>query len=99
MKKYIGEFIGTFILILVVMTTQNWLLIGVTLGLIILIGEQFYKTSFNPASSIAHYANNDITITDFFVYIIIEIIASITAYMVYKTYIKKQTNTNNKKNK
>ena len=88
---------GTFILILVILVTQNAILIGLTLILILLIGEQFYKTSFNPASSIAHYANNDITITDFFVYIIIEIIASIIAYMVYKIYIKKQTNTNNKK--
>jgi glycerol uptake facilitator-like aquaporin len=97
MNKYIGEFIGTFILILVVIVTQNWILIGITLGLIILIGQQFYKTSFNPASSIAHYANNDITLTDLFIYITIEIVASVTAYMVYKTYIKKENKNNKKK--
>jgi glycerol uptake facilitator-like aquaporin len=84
MFPYIAEFIGTFILILVILTTHNWLIISITGACIILIGSKYYTISLNPAISIAHYANNSINIIDLLVYIFAEIVGAITAFMVYK---------------
>ena len=97
MIQYIGEFIGTFILILVVIISKNWLFIGITLGTIILVGNNFYKVSFNPVVALAHYVNNEITLFDLCLYILIEVIATIAAYMIYKTYIKNIKNIKNNK--
>jgi glycerol uptake facilitator-like aquaporin len=92
MIKYLGEFIGTFILVLVIIYLKKWYLIGLTLGLLILIGHNIYITSFNPAISVAHYAHGLINLKDLILYITMEISGALLAVYSYNYFYK-----NNKK--
>ena len=47
--KYLVEFIGTAIFLYVIIGTGNWLAIGLTLGIVILIGGPISGGNFNPA--------------------------------------------------
>jgi glycerol uptake facilitator-like aquaporin len=57
---FLLEFLGTFILVYVVFTTGNYLAIGATLAVLILLTINYSVSSFNPAISIASYYNNKI---------------------------------------
>lgn len=97
MIKYLGEFIGTFLLVLSIIYLKKWYLIGLTLALLILIGHNIYITSFNPAISVAHYAHGLIKWQELLIYIIMEILGALLAVNVYNFFNK--NNKNNKDNK
>jgi glycerol uptake facilitator-like aquaporin len=84
MYQYLSEFIGTFLLIYVLLKTGHWFFISLTGLLLIIIGSNFYPISLNPSIAIAHYANNKISLLDLTFYIVAEILGTIAAFMVYK---------------
>jgi glycerol uptake facilitator-like aquaporin len=88
MFEYISEFIGTFILVLVMFTTKNWLIIGITVAILLFIAKQFYNASFNPITMIAYFINNDISLLDLYLFIFAEIMGSLAGIMCYKLFIK-----------
>ena len=105
MYQYLCEFIGTFILIYILLKTGHWILISLTGLILIIIGSNFYPISLNPSIAIAHYANNKISLLDLTFYIVAEILGTIAALMVYKyckspnifTYSCKTVNNKNNK--
>lgn len=82
LKKCIGEFLGTFLLVFVVLTTHNFLAIGTALAL----GVFLFKGSYNPAVSLALFLNKEISSKDIVAYIGVEIIAAIAAYHISKSF-------------
>lgn len=92
MKDIIVEFLGTFILIIVILLSGQPFTIGLTLALIIYIGS-FIRTSkdfgsnFNPAVSFTNYLLGNLTHMEFALYVLSQLLAGLCAYIVYKHYI------------
>jgi glycerol uptake facilitator-like aquaporin len=84
MYQYLCEFIGTFILIYILLKTGHWFIISFTSILLFTIGSNYYPISLNPAITIAHYASNKISLFDLTLYIIAELLGAIAAFMVFK---------------
>ena len=89
MIKYIVEFIGTLLLVLVILATGNWIAIGAILGIDVLIGGPISGGAFNPAVAIALNNADKLSNCDLLIYIIVEILGGVTALLVYNQYIKK----------
>jgi aquaporin Z len=89
MIKYIVEFIGTLLLVFVILATGNWIAIGAILGIGVLIGGPISGGAYNPAVAIALNNADKLSNCDLLIYIIVEILGGVTALLVYNQYIKK----------
>jgi len=88
MQKYLVEFLGTMFLMFVILTTGNWLAIGAALGIDVLLGGKISGGAFNPAVAIGMFANGSLAQNDLLIYIIVEILGALAAYLVYKKFVK-----------
>jgi len=81
---FLLEFLGTFILVYVVFTTGNYLAIGATLALLILLVLPYSVSCFNPAISIALYYNNKINKERLLIILIAEILGGLLTIPLLK---------------
>jgi aquaporin Z len=88
MNKYIVEFLGTFLLMFVILTTGNYLAIGAALALGVLLGGSISGGSFNPAVTVSLLAAGKISASDVIPYIIVEIAGGLAGFQLYKMLIK-----------
>ena len=88
LQKYLIEFLGTLFLMYVILLTQNWLAIGFGLAIPGLLGGSISGGAFNPAVAISLYAAGKIPKTDLMPYIIVEILGALTAFYLYKNFVK-----------
>ena len=89
MNKYLVEFLGTTLLMFVILTTGNYLAIGAALAVIVLLGGSISGGSYNPAVSISLYAAGKLSKNDLIPYIIVEILGGLAAFGIYSKFIKK----------
>lgn len=89
MLEYIFEFFAVFIIVLVLLTTRHWLLIGSTIALFLLIGSKFYHPSFNPIGVLANYLNGDISLSELVLFISAETLGSVAGAIFYIMFLKK----------
>jgi aquaporin Z len=89
MQKYLVEFLGTMFLMFVILTTGNWLAIGAALGIDVLLGGKISGGAFNPAVAVGMFANGTLAQNDLIIYIIVEILGALAAYLVYKNFVEK----------
>lgn len=87
------EFLGTFLLVAVVLTKGRALAIGIMLIAIIYFGTNYSKCSYNPAVSAGLFGRGDINGKELTVYIIAEILGGIAAWHWYNLSQQKQTTT------
>lgn len=87
MKKYLTEFIGTFLLVLTaVLTTQQpalapmapWAIAGIYLGMIF-AGGQVSGAHYNPALTLVAWMSRKISRTDVIYYLVAQMIAALLA--------------------
>lgn len=88
MNKYFAEFIGTFLLVSVILNfpSENpifGLAVGLTLAVAIFMAGKYSGGHFNPAVSIAKYINGDISSTDVILYPLSQIIGGLVAYLLH----------------
>ena len=88
MNKYFAEFIGTFVLVSVILNfpSENpvfGLAVGLALAVAIFMAGKFSGGHFNPAVSIAKYINGDISSTDVILYPLSQIIGGLVAYLLH----------------
>ena len=84
MKKYLTEFIGTLFLVLIIGLTQNPLAIGFGLTVLVYMGAHISGAHYNPAVSLAMLIKKEIDTSDFFKYLISQILgAFLAAYLVF----------------
>jgi len=88
MNKYIVEFLGTFLLMFVILTTGNYLAIGAALALGVLLGGSISGGSFNPAVTVSLLAAGKISANDVIPYIIVEIAGGLAGFQLYKMLSK-----------
>lgn len=88
MNKYLVEFLGTMLLMFVVLTTGNWLAIGIALSIAILLGGAISGGAFNPAVALSLYYAGKLSKSDVMPYIIVEILGGLSAVYLYVQYVK-----------
>uniref|UniRef100_A0A6C0EQ28 Major intrinsic protein n=1 Tax=viral metagenome TaxID=1070528 RepID=A0A6C0EQ28_9ZZZZ len=84
LNKYLVEFLGTMFLMFVILSTGNWLAIGLALAVGVLLGGSISGGSFNPAVTISLYAAGKLAKPDVIPYIIVEILGALAAVYAYK---------------
>lgn len=92
MNKYIIEFLGTSILMLTILLTGNWLMIGGVLSLCILIGGPISKGVFNPAVAASLVLAGKLPMNELLPYSIVETLGALFAFLIYKQIIQFQKN-------
>jgi len=85
-NKYLVEFLGTLLLIYVVLATGNPLAIGAATALIILIAGPVSDGHLNPAISVAMASAGKIEVTELLPYIIAQVLGGLVALELYKRY-------------
>uniref|UniRef100_A0A6C0AZT9 Major intrinsic protein n=1 Tax=viral metagenome TaxID=1070528 RepID=A0A6C0AZT9_9ZZZZ len=84
MHKYIVEFLGTMLLMFVILSTGNYLAIGAALALAVLLGGAISGGCFNPAVTIGALAAGKIASNDVIPYIVVQIAGALAAFQLYK---------------
>ncbi len=79
MKKYLTEFIGTFFLVLIIGLSQNPLAIGFGLTVLVYMGAHISGAHYNPAVSFAMLLRKEINNSDFFKYLLSQILGAFAA--------------------
>jgi len=78
----ITEFLGTFLFIVVIIITGNWIAIGASLAVIGYSIQNISGGHVNPAVSIAMYLKGSLKGGELITYIIAQIVAAISAVYV-----------------
>ncbi len=86
MYKYLAEFAGSFLIMLVTFVTGNYLAIGATMALIVLALGTISGAAVNPAVAIGYYAAGKISKNVLLPYIIAQIFGALMAFEVYKRF-------------
>ena len=79
MKKYLTEFIGTFFLVLIIGLSQNPIAIGFGLTVLVYMGAHVSGAHYNPAVSFAMLLRKEINSSDFFKYLLSQILGAFAA--------------------
>ena len=88
MLKLIVEFLGTMLLSFVIFSSGgNYVAIGVTVAIIILLGGPISGAAYNPAVAIALFYAKKLSVTDLVPYIIAEIAGGVAGYEVFKMLV------------
>ena len=88
MLKLIVEFLGTMLLSFVIFSSGgNYVAIGVTVAIIVLLGGPISGAAYNPAVAIALFYAKKLSVTDLVPYIIAEIAGGVAGYEVFKMLV------------
>ena len=79
MKKYLTEFVGTFFLVLIIGLSQNPIAIGFGLTVLVYMGAHVSGAHYNPAVSFAMLLRKEINSSDFFKYLLSQILGAFAA--------------------
>jgi len=84
MNKYVVEFLGTFLLSVVVFSTSNYLAHGAALAIAVLLGGAISGGIFNPAIATGMMVANRITQRDYILYMIVEVLGALAGFVLVK---------------
>ena len=84
LNKCIVEFIGTFILLYVIIATGNPYAIGLILTCVILAGGKISGGNFNPAVSVMMVLANKLHVNEMALYIFSQLMGALCAFQLYK---------------
>jgi glycerol uptake facilitator-like aquaporin len=83
MNKLFIEFIGTLFLVYIILTTGNYLAIGSSLAIIILLGNKISGAHFNPAVTLALASMGKLKKNDVIHYILSQLAGGLAAVKLY----------------
>jgi hypothetical protein len=84
---YLAEFLGTvFFSFMVFFSLHNYLVIGLTLSFLILINS---KGAYNPGIAFMSYNTGKLSLIEFIIYVILELLGFYTGYEIYKRFVSK----------
>ncbi len=89
MNKYLVEFLGTLLLVFVILATGNYLAVGAALTIAVLLGGAISGGAFNPAVAIVLLVSGKIPSKDIIPYIVAEIAGALAAFQLVKLVLKK----------
>ena len=79
MVPLFAEFLGTFALLLSIIFTGNWLMIGLTLALVVYAIGGISGGHVNPAVSFAMYMKGTLSMTEFLQYSVVQLLGAFAA--------------------
>ena len=82
--EFLTEMIGTAIFLSVIIFTGNAILIGLTLTIVIYIGQKYSNAHFNPAVNFMMLIGNKISTKQFITQTIAQILGAFLAVLLYK---------------
>lgn len=85
MLTFITELVGTFVFISVILITGEAIPIGIALVASIYFGGSISGGHFNPAVSTVKWVQGDISLQNWFVYVVAQIIGGLLALLFYKS--------------
>lgn len=80
----LAEYLGTFLLVFVFLTTTNPLIIGGTVAVIMFLIGNISNGLINPAISYTMYLQSRLSFYEFIYYVGIQMIAALSSYSIYK---------------
>jgi glycerol uptake facilitator-like aquaporin len=93
-SKFFAELLGTFVFLSVIITSVDshnlfessnaWIKIGLALSVSILAFGMISGGHFNPAVSLMFYANNQLPLEDFIVYVIAQLLGALGAFVYFR---------------
>ena len=86
LQKYLAEFIGTLIVVSVILVTGNPWAIGAALVLVLLLISSISGGHLNPAVSIVMASSGKLSKTDVLPYVIAQISGGLLALAIYKKW-------------
>ena len=95
--SYLVEFLGTFVLVLTILSNQDNVLLesilsGIVLALLIYYSKTYFKVfkspTFNPAVTISHLLKGNLNLYQYLIYTLLELSGGITAFY-FLNYITK----------
>lgn len=87
-EKLLVEFLGTMLLVMSVIMSGNYLVVGATLSIIILLWKHISQGAFNPAKALAMAYAGIIPQEDLIPYIVVECLGAIVGYEIADNLIK-----------
>ena len=85
--NFLAEFFGTFLLLMSILTTGNFAIIGLTLAATIFLVGNVSGANLNPAVSLAMYLSGKLDIVRFLGYSLAQMLGGAAAFYSY-TYVK-----------
>ncbi len=85
MLKYIAEFIGTFILLSVIIASGDPLAIGLALAVACWFGTKISGGHFNPAVTVVKYIQNSVNMSDALFYVVAQVLGGVAAMYFLKS--------------
>lgn len=82
--QLVAEFIATWALVLSMHSTVNWLAVGATVAIIILIIGPVSGGYANPAMTLSMYLDSKIPMTHAFGYVVAQVLGAVSAFYTYK---------------
>ena len=84
MHPYFVEFLGTFFLMAAILYSKgNWIIIGITLGVAVLLGGKISGGCFNPAVTIGACMSKSLPYSKLIPYVVVQILGAMLATMLY----------------
>jgi len=84
MNKYLVEFLGSLLLIYVILATGNPLAIGAVLTIILIVASPISGGHINPAVSVVMASLKKIPSTELLPYIVAQVLGGLVAIELYK---------------
>jgi aquaporin Z len=89
MGPYLVEFLGTMLLVYVILATNNFIAIGLTLAIIVLLGGPISGGAFNPAVAFGLFAAGKLDKSKLLPYIIVQILGALAGFYAYTKFVRK----------
>lgn len=86
LNKYFVEFLGTMLLMFIILATGNYVAIGSTIAILVFL----FSGAFNPAVAIGLYNAGKLSKNDLLPYIIAEILGALAGFQVFKQFVNKK---------
>ncbi len=84
MNKLLVEFLGTLLLVFVVLATGHWAAIGLALAVAVFLGGSISGGAYNPAVALSLYMKKSLSANDLAMYIVAQLLGAIAAFYLYQ---------------
>lgn len=84
MNKLLVEFLGTLLLVFVVLSTGHWAAIGLALAVAVFLGGSISGGAYNPAVALSLYMKKALSMNDLLMYIVAQSLGAVVAFFLYQ---------------
>lgn len=82
----LAEFLGTFLLLLSILATNNAFIVGGALALIILLIGNLSGAHVNPAVSLAMFLKGSLSVAEFASYAIVQLLGATASFYAFQAF-------------